>query len=72
MKVKLAITGMHCDQCSSTIESALKSVPGLQSCHVEIGAAEITFNELQARTSDFVAAIQAAGTFGIERFETVT
>ena len=71
MKVKISITGMHCDSCISSVQDALKSVPGLQSCSVEVGAAQVEYDENTARRSDVVAAIRSAGTFDVDRLETV-
>lgn len=71
MKVKFSITGMHCDQCCATLKDALEAVPGFQDCSVEVGVAEVAFDESRARKSHFIAAIQAGGTFDIERLEIV-
>jgi copper chaperone CopZ len=72
MKVKFTVTGMHCGRCCSTIEAALKVVPGFQHCSVGVGVAEVDYDESRAGKSDFIAAIQAGGTFDIERLETIS
>ncbi len=72
MKVKFSITGMHCDRCCSTLVEAFKAVPGCVDCNVEVGMAEVTYDESQAGKSDFIAAIQANGAFAIQRLETIT
>ncbi len=71
MKITLFVTGMHCDQCCRTVYAAIIAVPGLESCQVEIGVAEIVYDESRVRKSDLVAAVRRAGAFDIERFEAV-
>jgi hypothetical protein len=39
---------------------------------VEVGVVEVEFDESRAGKSDFIAAIQAGGTFDIERLETIS
>ena len=71
MKVKFSVAGMHCARCCSTVEDALKVVPGFQHCSVEVGVVVVAYDESRAGKSDFISAIQASGTFDIERLETV-
>ena len=71
MKITLFVTGMHCEQCCKTVEAAIMAVPGLESCKVRVGVAEIAYDESKARKSDWVAAVRRAGAFDIERFEAV-
>lgn len=49
----------------------MMAVPGLESCKVGVGVAEIAYDESKARKSDLVAAVRRAGAFDIERFEAV-
>lgn len=71
MKITLFVTGMHCQQCCQTVEAAIMAVPGLGSCKVRVGVAEIVYDESKVRKSDLVAAVRRAGAFDIERFEAV-
>lgn len=47
------------------------AVPGLESCKIRVGVAEVEYDESRARKSDLVAAVRRAGAFEIERFEAV-
>ncbi|MCH8146648.1 MAG: heavy-metal-associated domain-containing protein [Planctomycetes bacterium] len=69
MKITLFVTGMHCEHCCGTVESALMAVPGLESCKVEVGVVEFVYDETTTRKSDLLAAVRRAGAFNIERFE---
>ncbi len=71
MRITLIVTGMHCEQCCRIVEAAMMAVPGLESCKVKVGVAEIAYDESKARKSDLVAAVRRAGAFEIERFEAV-
>ena len=71
MKVRVFVTGMHCDRCCHSVEAAIEAVSGFDSCTVEVGLAEIVYDESKAGKFDFVAAVRGAGAFDIERFEAV-
>jgi copper chaperone CopZ len=61
--VKLHVAGMHCGNCQSKVERALKGVGGVYSAVVDLedGAAEIDFDDDVVTPSDLVAAIAGAG-----------
>lgn len=71
MRITLFVTGMHCEGCCQTVEAAIMAVPGLESCKIRVGVAEVEYDESRARKSDLVAAVRRAGAFEIERFEAV-
>ena len=57
---QLKITGMTCGHCQSAVESALKSVDGVERVNVDLanGTAEVVG---QAELGALVAAVQAEG-----------
>ena len=58
MKLRVFVTGMHCDRCCRAVEAAIQAVSGFDSCTVEVGLAEIVYDETKAGKFDFVAAIR--------------
>ena len=61
--IKLAITGMTCGHCVSSVRQALESVPGVQVENVRIGAAELRVDTAgkSTATEAVLAAVQDAG-----------
>lgn len=61
--IKLAITGMTCGHCVSSVREALESVPGVQVENVRIGAAELRLDTAGKSTTAeaALAAVQDAG-----------
>jgi copper chaperone CopZ len=59
--IKLAITGMTCGHCVSSVRQALESVPGVQVENVRVGAAELRLDTAAASTEVVLAAVQGAG-----------
>ncbi|GLC28232.1 heavy-metal-associated domain-containing protein [Roseisolibacter agri] len=61
--VKLAISGMTCGHCVSSVRQALETVPGLQVENVRIGAATVRLDGTteSATTEAALAAVQGAG-----------
>lgn len=68
MKVTIEITGMHCDHCVRAVEGSLGGVPGVESCRVEVGLAEVTVDAAAVDKADLIAAIRDAGRFEIAGF----
>ncbi|MEK7710340.1 MAG: heavy metal-associated domain-containing protein [Planctomycetota bacterium] len=64
-RLRIQITGMHCDHCVRAVEEALSSAPGVRECRVEIGSAEVTFDDAAAKKSDLPAVIRRAGKFDV-------
>ena len=64
----LKVTGMSCGGCVSTIEDALKAVPGVSSAKVSLANHEATvqFSEGQTSHEQLQSAIEKAG-YGVEK-----
>jgi Cu2+-exporting ATPase len=58
-----ALQGMYCAACAGIIESALQAVPGVERADVNAASqrALVLWHPLQAKASQLVAAVQAAG-----------
>ena len=63
----LKVTGMSCGGCVSTIEGALKAVPGVSSAKVSLADHEATvqFSEGQTSHEQLQSAIEKAG-YGVQ------
>ena len=59
--VTLAVTGMHCASCVSTIEGALAAVPGVTEASVNLGTARAEVKGENLDTGMLVGAIRASG-----------
>jgi copper chaperone CopZ len=61
--VKLRVTGMTCGHCQSKVEQALSGIPGVYSAVVDlqIGEAEVDFNDDSVTTEHLLTAVQQAG-----------
>lgn len=57
----LTIEGMSCGHCVRAVEEALREIPGVDLCRVEIGLAELTYPEDTALRDRVIAAIEGAG-----------
>ncbi|WP_049972092.1 heavy metal translocating P-type ATPase [Haladaptatus cibarius] len=59
----IGITDMSCANCSESVETALKSVPGVISADANFATdeASVEYNPAEATVSDFYAAIEDAG-----------
>lgn len=59
----LKLRGMSCASCASNIEEAIRSVPGVETCHVNFGAeqASVTYNPSQTDVAAIQDAVDAAG-----------
>jgi copper chaperone len=64
-RLRIRITGMHCDHCVCAVEEALSSVPGVRECRVEIGCADVAFDDATTKKSELLAAIRRAGVFDV-------
>ena len=61
MNMNLAIEGMHCGACVNRVRKALESVPVVQVKNVEIGAAEVSFDENKTSSDAVLASVKRAG-----------
>ena len=61
--LKLAITGMHCGNCVTKVETALNGVPGTFGAAVDLqqGIAEVDFDASKATADGYVRAVRSAG-----------
>ena len=59
--LKLAIDGMHCSGCVNRVTMALKNVPGVEVRSVEVGSAEMSFDEARVRPETIVEAVNKIG-----------
>lgn len=59
--LKLAIEGMHCGGCVNRVTAALKSVPGVEVRSVEVGSAEVSFDEAQVQQEMIAGAVTKIG-----------
>jgi len=59
VKATFLITGLHCPPCTSTVESSLKHVQGIQSAKVDWQSknARVTFDESQVSSQEVATAI---------------
>lgn len=60
---KLHVTGMHCNNCQSKVEQALKAIPGVYTAIVDLadGACEVDFNDDAVTASQLLIAVRKAG-----------
>lgn len=61
--VKLHVLGMHCGNCQSKVERALKGVAGVYTAVVDWadGEAEVDFDDDVVTTTQLVGAVRQAG-----------
>lgn len=63
----LKVTGMTCGGCTSTVTSALKTVPGVEDAKVSLSAGEATveYDERVTSPSHLRSAVESAG-YGVD------
>lgn len=61
--VTLKLRGMSCASCAHNIETAIRSVPGVEACGVNFGAeqATVTYNPTKTKVATIQHAVDAAG-----------
>lgn len=57
----LEINGMSCMHCAMRVKKAIEALSGIMSLNVEVGKADVRFDESQISRSDIEAAIIKAG-----------
>ena len=74
--INLKLRGMSCASCASSIESAIRDVPGVAECNVNFGAeqAAIKYNPRQTSIEDIQDAVEKAGysAYSLQEQEIVT
>jgi P-type Cu+ transporter len=61
--ITLKLRGMSCASCANNIEESIRSVPGVEVCHVNFGAeqASVSYNSGKTNVAALQAAVNAAG-----------
>ncbi|MEJ2182047.1 MAG: cation transporter [Nitrospirota bacterium] len=57
----LKIEGMSCQHCVMRVKQALEGLDGVSSSKVEIGTAEVAFDEKKISRADLEMAVEKAG-----------
>ncbi len=57
----LKIEGMSCQHCVMRVKKALDGANGIVESKVEIGSANVSYDEAKIRKEDIVSAIEKAG-----------
>lgn len=57
----IQIDGMSCMHCAMRVKKAIEALAGINSLNVEVGKAEVRYDETQTSNSDIEAAIVKAG-----------
>lgn len=57
----ILIDGMSCMHCAMRVKKAIESLTGISSLEVEVGKAQINYNEALTSRADIEAAIVRAG-----------
>jgi copper chaperone CopZ len=66
----LDIAGMHCEGCISNVEAALAKLPGVRTHRVQIGKAQVRFDESVTSKAAVLAAVRSAGPYQLSSFST--
>lgn len=71
--VGLSVTGMHCDNCTSKVDRALRGVEGVKDVKVDLksGSAEVSLASSSVKTDALVKAVSEAG-YGAETTSATT
>jgi copper chaperone CopZ len=59
--LNLAIEGMHCGGCVTRVTSALKKVDGVEVKQVEVGSAQVDFDESKTQPAAILEAVNKIG-----------
>ncbi len=59
--VSFAIEGMSCQACVKAVTSMLSRLPGVTPKQVEVGSAEVTFDDAQTSAAQISADLSATG-----------
>jgi len=59
--LKLAIDGMHCGSCVTRVTNALKKVDGVEVKDVQVGSAEVSYDEGRTQPDVIVEAVNRIG-----------
>lgn len=59
--LKLAIDGMHCGGCVNRVTNALKKLEGVEVRDVQVGSAEVSYEEAKVRPAAIAEAVNKIG-----------
>ncbi len=59
--LKLALDGMHCGGCVTRVTNALGKVDGVEVKKVEVGTAEVVYDETVVQAADVADAVNRIG-----------
>jgi len=59
--LKLTIDGIHCGGCVTRVTNALKKVDGVDVKDVQVGSAEVAYDETRTQASAIVEAVKKIG-----------
>ncbi len=60
-KIALKIEGMSCQHCVMHVRKAVEALPGIAKAEVQVGSAEVTFDETKVKAADPEGAMEKAG-----------
>jgi len=60
-RTTIQIDGMSCQHCVMRVKKAIEGLQGVQELDVQIGSADVTFDESKVREKDIEDAITKAG-----------
>jgi copper chaperone len=61
MKTTLKIEGMSCQHCVMHVKKAIGALPGVSGAEVNIGRAEVDYDESKTGKEDLKKAVEGAG-----------
>lgn len=59
--LKLSIDGMHCGGCVTRVTNTLKKLDGLEVRDVQVGSAEVSYDEARLQPTAIVEAVNRIG-----------
>ncbi len=57
----LKIEGMSCQHCVMRVKKAFETLPGISGLNVQIGSADVTYDESVVKKEELEGAVEAAG-----------
>ncbi len=67
-QLEVTIDNMHCEACVAKVREALNALPALRIADVQVGAAQVAFDDEKLSAAAVVAAIRNAG-FPVKSFK---
>lgn len=60
-QLKIVIEGMHCGGCVTRVTNALAKVDGVEVKKVEVGVAEVVYDEAKVQPAEVTSAVNRIG-----------